>query len=117
MLTDVYFYDTWLPWVITQSAANVVLLGCLMKEYMASDKKERWLHMGMALLVFAFEADAVATAAGLWEGGAISKYVFFVLFIAALFGVLRLIPQNINAAAKQMSWNCKEADLKPKKIW
>lgn len=80
VLTGVYFYDTWLPWVITQSVANVVLLGCLMKEYIASSKKERWLHVGMALLVLAFEADVIATAVGLWEGGYISKYVFFVCF-------------------------------------
>ena len=100
ILTDLQFYDTWLPWVITQSAVNAVLLGCLIKEYIAADRKERWVHMGMALPVLAFEADAAATAAGLWEGGAISKYVFFALFVAALFVVLRLIPRSINAAAK-----------------
>ena len=127
VLTDVYFYDTWLPWVITQSVTNVVFLGCLMKEYMASSKKERWLHMGMALLVFAFEADAVATATGLWEGGAISQYVFFVLFITALFVVLRLIPRSINAAAKakelelqrsrlEAEKNMVEAELKERRI-
>ena len=127
VLTDVYFYDTWLPWVITQSVTNVVFLGCLMKEYMASSKKERCLHMGMALLVFAFEADAVATATGLWEGGAISQYVFFVLFITALFVVLRLIPRSINAAAKakelelqrsrlEAEKNMVEAELKERRI-
>lgn len=127
VLTDVYFYDTWLPWVITQSVANVVLLGCLIKEYIASSKKERLVHMGMALLVLAFEADAVATAIGLWEGGAISKYVFVVLFIAALFVVLRLIPGNINAATKakelelqrsrlEAEKNMVEAELKERRI-
>ena len=115
MLTGVYFYDTWLPWVITQSVANVVLLGCLMKEYIASSKKERWFHVGMALLVLAFEADAVATAAGLWEGGYISKYVFFVLFVAALFVVLRLIPQSINAAAKANELELQRSRLEAEK--
>ena len=115
ILTDVYFYDTWLPWVVTQSAANVVLLGCLIKEYMESGKKERWLHMGMALLVLAFEADAVATAIGLWEGGAISKYVFVVLFIAALFVVLRLIPGNINAATKAKELELQRSRLEAEK--
>lgn len=111
VLTDVYFYDTWLPWAITQSVANVVLLGCLIKEYMASSRKERWLHMGMALLVLAFEADVVATATGLWESGAISRYVFFVLFVAALFVALRLIPGNVNAAAK-----AKELELQRRRL-
>ena len=115
VLTDVYFYDTWLPWVVTQSAANVVLLGCLIKEYMESGKKERWLHMGMALLVLAFEADAVATATGLWEGGAISQYVFFVLFVAAMFVVLRLIPGSINAAAKAQELELQRSRLEAEK--
>ena len=115
ILTDVYFYDTWLPWVVTQSAANVVLLGCLIKEYIASGKKERWTPMGMALLVLAFEADAVATAIGLWEGGAISKYVFVVLFIAALFVVLRLIPGNINAATKAKELELQRSRLEAEK--
>ena len=115
VLTDVYFYDTWLPWVITQSVANAILLGCLMKEFIASGKKERWLHMGMALLVLAFEADAVATATGLWEGGAISQYVFFVLFIATLFVVLRLIPGNINAAVKANELELQKSRLEAEK--
>lgn len=115
ILTDVYFYDTWLPWVITQSVANVVLLGCLIKEYIASSKKERLVHMGMALLVLAFEADAVATAIGLWEGGAISKYVFVVLFIAALFVVLRLILGNINAATKAKELELQRSRLEAEK--
>ncbi len=115
VLTNVYFYDTWLPWIITQSVANVVLLGCLMKEYIASRKKERWLPMGMALLVLAFEADAVATAVGLWQGGAISQYIFFVLFIAAMFVVLRLIPGNINAAAKAKDLELQRSRLEAEK--
>ena len=115
VLTDVYFYDTWLPWVITQSAANVVLLGCLIKEHIASSKKERWVHMGMALLVLAFEADVIATAVGLWEGGFISKYVFFVLFVAALFVVLRLIPERINAAEKAKTLELQRSRLEAEK--
>ena len=115
MLTDVYFYDTWLPWAITQSVANVVLLGCLTKEYMASGRKERRLYIGMALLIIAFEADAAATAAGLWEGGAISHYAFIVMFIAALFVVLHLIPGNINAAAKAKELELQRSRLEAEK--
>ena len=83
--------------------------------------------MGITLPVLAFEADAAATAAGLWEGGVISKYVFFVLFIVSLFVVLRLIPGNINAAAKakelelqrsrlEAEKNMVEAELKERRI-
>ena len=54
----------------------------------------------MTALLLAFEADMVATACAWWEGGFLSKYVFFALFVAALFVVLRLIPESIHAAAK-----------------
>ena len=111
VLAGVLFYDTWLPWVITQSAVNIVLLGCLIKEFLLSSAKERWIHTGMALLVLAFEADAAATAAGLWEGGSISKYVFLALFVVALFVVLRLIPESINAAEK-----AKELELQRRRL-
>ena len=111
VLTDVYFYDIWLPWVITQSVANLVLLGCLVKEYIASSKKERWGYTGMALLMLGFEADAVATAVGLWEGGVISEYVFYVLLIVALLVMLRLIPGSIKAAA-----NAKELELQRSRL-
>ena len=120
VLTEMFFYDTLLLWVITQSAANGVLLFCLIKEYISASKKERWAHAGMGLLVFAFEADVIATAAGFWEGGFISKYVFFILFVAALFVILRLIPESINAAEKakalEAEKNIVEAELKESRI-
>ena len=115
VLTDMYFYDTWLPWVMMQSVTNVVLLGCLITECITSGKEACWLYIGMALLILAFEADAVATATGLWEGGMISKYVFCILFIAALFVVLRLIPRNINAAAKAKELELQRSRLEAEK--
>lgn len=115
VLTGTRFYDTWLFWVIAQSGANAVLLLCLIKEYLVSGRKERWIHIGMALLLLAFEADAIATAAGLWQGGYISKYVFFALFFAALFVVLRLIPGSINAASKARELELQRSRLEAEK--
>ena len=87
---------------------------------MAAERGERWAHAGMGLLLVAFETDVTATAAGFREGGFISKYVFFLLFIAALFVVLRLIPENINAAEKakalEAEKNTVEAELKESRI-
>ena len=115
VLTEIYFYDTWLLWVITQTAANVVLLGCMIKESIASSTKKRWILAGLTLLVLAFEADAMATAAGIWEGGFFSRYVFLVLFVAALFVVLRIVPENINAAAKAKELELQRSRLEAEK--
>ena len=76
VLTHLHFYDMWLPWVITQSGANCVLLLCLAREYVSADIKQRWGYTGMGLLIFAYEVDVVATAGGFWQGGLISKYIF-----------------------------------------
>ena len=115
VLTQLHFFDTWFPWVITQSAANGLLLFCLIKEYISVSKKERWAHVGMSLLILGFEADVIATAAGFWEGGLISKYVFVVLFVAALFVVLRLIPESINAAEKAKELEVQRSRLEAEK--
>ena len=127
VLTQLHFYDTWLPWVITQSAANGVLLFCLIKECTSAGRKERWMRMGMGLLLVAFEADVIATAEGFWGGGFISKYVFIILFVAALFVVLRFIPKSISTAEKakelerqrsqlEAEKNMVEAELKERRI-
>lgn len=115
MLTGIRFYDMLLPWVITQSLANVVLLWCLIKEFLPSERKIRWIHAGMALLILAFEADVIATVIGIWKGGCISKNVFYILFIAALFVVLRIIPEGINAAAKAKSLELQRSRLEAEK--
>ena len=115
VFAKVYFFETWLPWVIIQSVANAILLICLIKEHKAANKKERWSRMGMALLVFAFEVDVIATAAGWWQGGVISQYVFFVLFVASLFVILRLIPESINAAARAKDLELQRSRLEAEK--
>ena len=115
VLTNIYFYDIWLPWVITQSGANVILLGCIIKESVVSSKKERVVLAGLTLLLLAFEADVVATAAGIWKGGFLSKYVFLILFVATLFVVLRIIPENINAAAKAKELELQRSRLEAEK--
>lgn len=120
VLTKIHFYDTWLPWVITQSVTNAVLLICMMIEYTAADKQKRWVLLGMALLFIAFEADVIATATGCWSGGMISQYAYYVMFVAALFVVLRIIPENINAAAKARELELQsgrlEAELKESRV-
>ena len=94
------FYDTWLWWIIVQLMANTVLVGCLIKEAVVAGKKERWIYVGALLPLAAFAGDAVGTGFGIWEGGVISQYIFIALFAVSMIMVLKLIPNNINAAAK-----------------
>ena len=127
VLTKVYFYNTWALWVITQSIACIILIVCLIIEFKSASKTELTIQAGMILLVAGFEADVIATALGSPEVGVISEYVFLILFVAALFVVLRIIPHNVNATkwAQELELqksrleaekNIVEAELKESKI-
>ena len=115
VLTGVFFYDTWLFWGIVQLVVNIALFGCLIRECLSADKKNRLAYMGLALLLLAFECDAAATALGWWQGGLLSRYVFFALFIVALVVILRIIPGNINAAAKAKELELQRSRLEAEK--
>lgn len=111
----VYFYDMLMPWAVLQNIANMVLLICLAKEFLCADKNTRWVHFALSFMLVAFGADIFATAAGWWKGGLISKYVFFVLFALALFIVLRIIPESINAAQKAKELELQRSQLEAEK--
>ena len=100
IFTDVFFYDTWVFWVVIQIIAGIVLFACIVKDFIKNKTRERWLYISMSLPLLAFGVDVVGTWLGSWRGGLVSKYVFVVLFAVAMVMVLRLIPRSINAATK-----------------
>jgi sensor histidine kinase YesM len=100
IVSNVKFYDTWVFWIAVQILANIVLIFCLVKEFINSKSRERWLYMFVTLPLFALAIDAVGTWLGAWQGGVVSQYVFVILFAIATVMVLKLIPESINAASK-----------------
>ena len=100
VLTDTLFYDTWLYWVALQLLANLLLFGCLAREFFVATGKERFVYLFSVLPLISFGTDAVMIEFGIWNTGVSSKYVFFVFFIASMVMVLKIIPNNINALAK-----------------
>ena len=99
-ITDVFFYDTWLWWVVIQLVVNAVFAFCLIKEFITIAGRERWLYIIALLPLLAFAIDALSTRLGVWQGGIASQHVFAVLFAVLLVIVLNLIPRSINAAAR-----------------
>ena len=127
LVTDLLFYDTWLWWAAVQGIANLILLVCLIREYLSKPNKRRWLCIVAILPLLAFGADLVMTGLGIWKGGVVSKYVFIGLFAVAMTFVLRIIPRNINAAEKakelelqrsrlEAEKNIVEAELKERRV-
>lgn len=100
VLTDILFFDTWLYWASVQILANIILLGCLIRELVVTKGKERWLYFGAILPLVSFGVDVIMTDLGLWKGGVSSRYIFTVFFVVAMVVVLRVIPNGINALSK-----------------
>lgn len=100
VLTDILFFDTWLYWASVQILANIILLGCLIRELVVTKGKERWLYFGAILPLVSFGVDVIMTDLGLWKGGISSRYIFTVFFVVAMVVVLKVIPNGINALSK-----------------
>ena len=100
IFTDILFYDTWLYWAGAQMIANLVLVGCLIREFFVTKGKERLLYLGTILPIISFGVDIIMTDLGLWRGGVFSKYVFILFLIVAMIIVLKVIPNGINALSK-----------------
>ncbi len=100
VLTDLLFYDMWLYWVAAQMLTNIILFGCLVREFLVTKGKERWLYIGSILPLIAFIIDVIMIDIGFWKNGLASKYIFVVFFIAAMVAILKVIPNSINTIAK-----------------
>jgi signal transduction histidine kinase len=100
IITDILFYDTWLYWAALQILANIILLGCLIKEFFVSKEKKRPFYLCATLPLLSFVIDVLLIDLGIWSSGVSSKYVFIVFVIVALVMVLKIIPNNINTLAK-----------------
>lgn len=114
ILTDVCFYDTLPFWVVVQIVANAILFVCLVKEVVHAKGKVRWNYIGILLPLVAFLVDAGMTFLGVWKGGAVSKYVFIVLFVGTMIVILRIIPQGINATVKAKELEAEKMALNAK---
>ena len=100
IVSDVFFYDTWIWWIAVQLVVNAVLFVCIIKEFLLSKTRVKWFYAGSLLPLVAFAIDVFGTKLALWKGGVVSQYVFIILFAVAAIMVLKFIPNNINAATK-----------------
>ena len=115
VITDLFFYDTWLYWAVAQSIVNLILLVCLVREYFCKKDKSNWLYIGAILPLIAFGVDTAMTGLGIWKGGVISGYVFIILFAVTMVVVLRIIPRSINAAEKAKELELQRSRLEAEK--
>jgi len=100
ILTDIFFYDMWFNWVVSQMFANIILLGCFIREFFVTKGKKRLIYICSILPLISFGIDVVMIDLGIWNTGVSSIYIFIVFFVVAMVMVLKIIPNNINTLAK-----------------
>ena len=100
IVSGVKFYDTLPVWVSVQSVICIVMTGLLAIRLVKGDKKEKMLSAFAMLPMISFIIDAVGTAFGLATGTIVSEIVFILIFVASVIVLLKVVPQNLNAAIR-----------------
>ena len=106
------FFDTWLGWALIEILIGIILTVCVIASIRGATPTKRNFYITSLVFLVSFPIDVIATALGLWEGGLVSKFVFFAIFIMILVVVLLVIPSNINAAAKARELEAEQQLLK-----
>ena len=99
-VSDIKFYDTLPVWASVQSVICVAMAVLLAIRIAKGEKGEKILAAFAMLPMISFVIDALGTWFGLWQGGIVSEFVFIVIFVASLIVLLKVVPQNLNAAIR-----------------
>ena len=100
VLSDVKFYDTLPVWSAVQSVICIVMIVLLALHFAKGNKSEKMLCAFGILPMLSFVLDSFGTGFGLWQGGLISEVVFILIFVASIIVLLKVVPQNLNAAIR-----------------
>ena len=111
VFSDVKFYDTLPVWAAVQGVICIVMMVLLVRNFVKGDKEEKTLSIFGVFPMLAFVIDAAGTSLGLWQGGLVSEKVFILLFAAALILLLKIVPQNMNAAIRARELEAEKVKL------
>lgn len=98
--SNVKFYDTLPVWSAVQSVICIVMIVLLALHFAKGDKNEKILSAFGILPMLSFVLDSFGTCFGLWQGGLISETAFILIFVFSLIVLLKVVPQNLNAAIR-----------------
>lgn len=106
------FFDTWLWWATSEFFVVIVLSVCIALSFKHASVTQKRLYAVSLLFLVSFFVDCFATAIGWWEGGFVTKFVFFAIFIMAWVVVFLIVPSNINAAIRAKELEAEQQLLK-----
>ena len=114
MFSEVKFYDILPVWAVMQSAICIVMAVLLALHFAKGDTNEKILSVFGILPMTSFIFDVAGTGLGLWQGGIVSEVVFILIFAASLIVLLKVVPQNLNAAIRARELETEKMILKAK---
>ena len=109
---NVRFYDTLAVWAALQGIICLVMIVLLALRLVSGTKNEKLLNSLCMLPMLGFILDASGTALGLWRGGVVSEILFILIFAASLILLLKVVPQNMNAAIRARELEAEKVTLK-----
>ena len=114
VFSNVKFYDTLPVWAVIQSVICIMIIGLLSLRLAKGDKNEKIISFFAILPMISFIFDVVGTGLSLWQGGVISEVVFILIFVVSLIVILKIVPQNLNAAIRARELEAEKMNLNAK---
>ena len=111
-VSDVKFYDTLPVWVSVQSVICIVMSVLLAIRIAKDDKKEKMLSAFAMLPMISFIIDVAGITFGLSTRVIVSEIVFILVFIVSVIVLLKVVPQNLNAAIRARELEAEKLILK-----
>ena len=100
VFSNVKFYDTLSVWAVMQSVICIVMTVFLALHFAKGNKNEKILSSFGILPMISFISDVLGTGLSLWQGGVVSEVTFILIFAFSLIVLLKVVPQNLNAAIR-----------------
>ena len=100
VVSDIKFYDILPVWALMQSVVSILMTILLVFHFAKGDKNIKGISFFAMLPMISFVLDVIGTVFGFWQGGLFSEAVFIVIFVVSLIVLLKVVPQNLNAAIR-----------------
>ena len=111
---DIRFYDTYRYWFGAYLLLSPVIAVCMIRSFKDLESTDKGVVFLCLLGVLAADIDILHTTFGLWRGGIASRFVFVAIYLASFVVVLRIIPQGVNAEAREKQLEDEHQELKNK---
>ena len=111
VFSDIKFYDILPVWSSVQGIICVVMIVFLALRFAKGNKNEKILSAFVMLPLISFVFDAAGTGIGLSAGWTVSEAVFIFIFVASVIVLLKVVPQNMNAAIRARELEAEKVKL------